>query len=416
MVSYDIEAVNYGTPEELEQDRKAIKRLLARFYRVSTERTIRWVLDVQNTERSAYILKRSAFIPQDLDEPILDLTCPPLVDFCAHIERSSSPDQIPPPATPADGQLAQADDFDYSCDVEEAEIMEPILLATPPPFDITSVSVIYFDVYDTLIDRESGIFSALRPLLKQSRYAFNRKEALSFYFESEAEMKEQKPGAPYAQILANTYRDVALRLGIAPVHATDASIFAQSAANWPCITDAGWLLHNLVHNSQISLAAIADVDREFLLRTSAFTSLAPFFEAVFTWDACHAYKPATVVFDAPLLYYDSLGVPRAHSFLVSGSLLRDMEPARQVGLPAVWIRSPGSLAANLDAVEDASPVGTFCTLSDLGNCFLGAYRAPMTWEDPPASRMRTGGPLLLPSNAPTSASISPALHHIIRRM
>ncbi|KAJ7630108.1 HAD-like domain-containing protein [Mycena polygramma] len=280
-------------------------------------------------------------------------------DWIAFLAQPASSDRIPPPATLADGQLAQANGFDYPWDVEEeAGLSEPMLLATPPLFDPTCVRVIYFDVYDTLIDRETGIFSALQPLLNQSRYAFTRHEALSFYFESEMEMKERTPRAPYAQILADTYRDVALRLGIAPVSATDVSLFARSADNWPCIPDAEWLLSIWHH--------------EFLLRTPAFASLAPFFDTLFTWDACHAYKPDPSVFYAPLRLYDAHGVPRAHSVLVSGSILRDLEPARELGLPAVWIQTPGSLAANLPSVEDACPAGSFSSLFNLGTALLEA--------------------------------------------
>ncbi|KAJ6554466.1 HAD-like domain-containing protein [Mycena capillaripes] len=258
---------------------------------------------------------------------------------------------------------------------------EPKILAPHPIFDITSVRVIYFDVYDTLIDRETGIFTVLRPLLNRSSYGFSRDEALSFYFESEMEMKRRRPDAPYAEILANTYEDVALRLGI-KFDATDALLFTKSVQDWPCIPDASQLLYNLARNPRLSIVAISDVDHDFLLQTRAFASLAAFYEAVFTWDVCHAYKPDLAVFDAPLRYYDAQGVPRAHSYLVSGSLLGDLEPAREVGVPAVWMRYPGSLATNLYSVEDASPAGSFISLSDLWTSFLQASGPHLIYGDP----------------------------------
>ncbi|KAJ7852964.1 HAD-like domain-containing protein [Mycena leptocephala] len=285
---------------------------------------------------------------------------------------------------------------------------EPKLLAPPPILDVTSVRVIYLDLYDTLIDRETGIFTALRPLLERSPYEFDRHEALSFYFESEMEMKRRTPGAPYAQILADTYGDVALRLGIAPHNAADALLFAQSVQDWPCMPDAGWFLYNLACSPRLSIVAVADVDHDFLLRTPAFASLAPFFEAVFTWDVCHTYKPDPAVFDAPLRYYDALGVSRAHSYLVSSSLLRDMEPARELGLPAVWIRYPGSLAANMQTFEDASPAGFFGSLFHLGTNFLGATAGLQT------SGINMGKPLLLPRSRPPPSRSSVLSHAILR--
>ncbi|KAJ6554462.1 HAD-like domain-containing protein [Mycena capillaripes] len=361
LVSYSIAADINGTRKELEQDRKHIKRLLARFYRLSTERTIRWALAIQNTDQGSFILS-------NLNDSILDLTCPALVDFSVQLERRPSPDRIP---VSIPTQVNSFEESAYEPWPEEPAMTEPKMLAPPPILDINSVRVIYFDVYDTLIDRETGIFTALRPLLNRSSYGFSRREALSFFFESEMEMKYRAPGATYVQILADTYEDVALRLGITS-GATDAFLFTQSVQDWRCIPDASWFLCNLARNPRLSIVAISDVDHDFLLQTRAFASLAPFFEAVFTWDVCHAYKPDLAVFDAPLRYYDAQGVPRAHSYLVSGGLLRDLEPARELGVPAVWMRYPSSLAASMHTVEDASPAGTFGSLFHLGTGFLEA--------------------------------------------
>ncbi|KAJ6492909.1 hypothetical protein C8R47DRAFT_426174 [Mycena vitilis] len=216
----------------------------------------------------------------------------------------------------------------------------------PSAFDSTCVRVIYFDVYDTLNDRETGILNALQPLLNQSLYAFTRHEALSFYFESETEMKERTPRAPYAQIQADTYCDVALRLGIAPVSTTDVTLFAQSAGNWPCIPDAGWLLNSLAHSPKISLAAIADVDHGFLLRTPAFPSLAPFFDSVFTWDSCRAYKPDPSAFYAPLRFYDA-HVPRTHLPRVRQSA-EGLGARARIGLACGLDTNPGQSCGEFD--------------------------------------------------------------------
>ncbi|KAJ7503517.1 HAD-like domain-containing protein [Mycena galericulata] len=254
-------------------------------------------------------------------------------------------------------------------------LSEPKLLAPPPSFDITSIRTIYFDIYDTLIDRETGIFAALRTLLARSPYGFDRHEALSFYFESEMEMKRRTPGARYAQILAESYDDLALRLGIPPVSTGDALSFAQSAQDWPLMPDADWLLYNIARIPGLSVVAIADVDHDFLTQTPAFSSLAPFFEAVFTWDACHAYKPDLAVFEPALRYHDAHRIPRVHSCIVSSGLLGDMEPARELGVPGVWMRYPGTLAANMHTVEDAAPAAAIGSLSHLGMELLGATGA-----------------------------------------
>ncbi|KAJ7621762.1 HAD-like domain-containing protein, partial [Mycena polygramma] len=237
---------------------------------------------------------------------------------------------------------------------------------------IHSIRVIYFEMYGTLIDKESGIFAALQPLLKRSPHNFDRQEALSFYYESEAEVKRRTPGIRYGQILADAYDDVALRLGMTPLDSMESSGFAQSIKHWPLLPAADWCLSSLKRIPSISLVATADVDHDCLTQSAAFAVLAPFFEAVFTWDECKAYKPDPAAFAAPLAHYDALGVPRAHSCLVSSSLFADLEPARELGLPALWMRVYGSLAAHMCTAADACPVEAVESLPGLAMGFLGA--------------------------------------------
>ncbi|KAJ7852967.1 hypothetical protein B0H13DRAFT_2581432 [Mycena leptocephala] len=272
----------------------------------------------QNTHRGYFILN-------DLNESIPDLTCPALVDFSAQFERPLSPDQATPPApmemtseVPLRKSLTTTLSVARGTNNGRAQVA-----SSPPTLDVPSVRVIYFDVYGTLIDSETGIFTALRPLLDRSPYEFDRHEALSFYFESEMEMKRRTP---------------------ARAHDSPSS----PSPTWTTIFSP----------------------------YPAFASLAPFFEAVFTWDACRAYKPDPGVFDAPLRYYDALGVWRAHSFLVSGSLLRDLEPAREVGLPAVWVQCPGSSRRICVQWKMRVP-GGFWGLFEVGVELLGVVGAPV---------------------------------------
>ncbi|KAJ7216194.1 HAD-like domain-containing protein, partial [Mycena haematopus] len=229
-----------------------------------------------------------------------------------------------------------------------------------------AVQVIYFDIHGTLIDKELGVFEALSPLLARSPYQFDRNEAVSFYLESEYEIKKRRPGAPYVHILSETYDDVALRLGI-EFTSSDSALFAHSIADWPLVPNAERCLATFRNISGLSLSAIADVDQDALDRTSAFAALAPYFNTVFTSesDTCAAYKPARAVFEAPLRHYDALGVPRASTCIVSASLLLDLEPARELGVPGVWVQYPERLAERVGAWESAYPAFAVRNLADL---------------------------------------------------
>ncbi|KAJ7321361.1 hypothetical protein DFH08DRAFT_1033960 [Mycena albidolilacea] len=220
--------------------------------------------------------------------------------------------------------------------------------------------------------KETGVFKALKALFSRSTYEFDRSEAVSFYLESEWEVKKRAPGAIYPDILSETYNDVALRLGMEPTGA-DAASFAQSMTNWPLVPDAAWCLAILHTIPGLSIAAIADADHDSLERMPAFTALAPYFDTVFTWDPCAAYKLDRAVFEKPVRYHDALGVRREHSCLVS--LLADLDPARELRVPGVWMCYHRNLAENVHIRQGARPVLVKTNLADLAAMFVAA-KAP----------------------------------------
>ncbi|KAJ7799981.1 hypothetical protein B0H14DRAFT_1698907 [Mycena olivaceomarginata] len=181
---------------------------------------------------------------------------------------------------------------------------------------------------------ESGIFDALQPLLARSLHRLNRREALAFYFESEIAAKKRNPAAPYSEILAQAHAEMTIRLGL-PVVEDAASLFASSISTWPLYDGAVWCLQNLKPRI-CHLVALSDATHDILCQSSSFSALAPYFSEVFTSDGSHAYRPDSAAFDLPLKYWhDALGIPRQQRCLVSNSLLRDLEPARQLGVPAI---------------------------------------------------------------------------------
>jgi FMN phosphatase YigB (HAD superfamily) len=92
------------------------------------------------------------------------------------------------------------------------------------------------------------------------------------------------------------------------------------------------------------LVALSDATHDILSRSSSFSALAPYFSEVFTSDDSHAYRPDSAAFDPSLKYHDALGIPHQQRCLVSNSLLRELEAARQLGVPAIWMCHPQSLA------------------------------------------------------------------------
>ncbi|KAJ6617705.1 hypothetical protein B0H10DRAFT_2434330 [Mycena sp. CBHHK59/15] len=214
-VCYDIESLKNLLPaSQCFEDVKAIKRVRARFSRPSTERAIVW-----NIEQSSL---SSLHLP--LQPNISDLSNPLLIDLSTEIDRPLTPDRILMPTvwTVEDLELLEEMEEDYD-DGDDSDgwdngylpaMSESKVLPPPPSFEPHALQVLYFDVYGALIDNESGIFDALKPLLAQSPYRFNRWEALSFYFESEVEVKRRTPSAPYSQILADSPKETPISLQV----------------------------------------------------------------------------------------------------------------------------------------------------------------------------------------------------------
>ncbi|KAJ7167285.1 hypothetical protein C8R43DRAFT_984774 [Mycena crocata] len=347
-LSYDIESLQEILPAtKFLHDTQEILRLRTRFSRPSTERTINWTLE------QASLPKSYPPVAEDFSAPLNAL----LVDFSCELSRPSSPARGSSP-TASGNALEQYD----MCDFDSLSING--MFAPFPVFKgLENLQVMYFDVYGTLIDNESGIFDGLQSLLSRSPRRFERQEALTFYFESEVAVKQRAPSKVYSQILHKAYEDMALRLGLSPPTG-GAATFAHSLPHWPLHADALWALHTL-RCVVPTLAALVDMDHSTCVRTPAFTALALYFDEVFTWDATHSYRPARDAFTAPLGYHDALGVPRACRALVSNSLLRDVQPSRELGFPAIWLRLPGSLAWNAPPDEGTAPGCVYDTFRDL---------------------------------------------------
>jgi 2-haloacid dehalogenase len=85
-----------------------------------------------------------------------------------------------------------------------------------------SIRLITFDCYGTLIDWESGMLAALRPLFSHNGHKVGDAQILELYGEIEAEF-ESGTYLPYREILSRTAQEIGRRLGIKmPAYALEA--------------------------------------------------------------------------------------------------------------------------------------------------------------------------------------------------
>src|ERR1700720_1019716 len=101
--------------------------------------------------------------------------------------------------------------------------------------DFTRFQVLTFDCYGTLIDWETGIFSALRPILAAHAKPITDSALLEMYSALEAEA-EQGEFHPYREVLQSVVRGFGERLGFMPTEPQVRSL-PDSLSRWPPFPD-----------------------------------------------------------------------------------------------------------------------------------------------------------------------------------
>src|SRR5262245_42305219 len=104
--------------------------------------------------------------------------------------------------------------------------------------------VITFDCYDTLIDWERGIGEAFAREAAKDGRQIDRAAVLAAYHAEEPGV-EAGPFKPYREVLTETARRVAARLGW-PLAPERAAFLADSLSDWPPFPDTNPGLQRLV--------------------------------------------------------------------------------------------------------------------------------------------------------------------------
>lgn len=193
-------------------------------------------------------------------------------------------------------------------------------------------SVLSFDCYGTLIDWESGLLTALRPLVARAAVGLSDGAVLEAFAARECRQQAMTPAMPYAELLAVVHATLAQDWGVAPDAAENAR-FGASIGNWPAFPDTVAALRALQQHCR--LVILSNVDRASFQATSA--RLGVTFDAIYTAQDIGSYKPDRRNFDFLLARQAELGVGRDRILHVAQSLFHDHGPANAVGLASAWI-------------------------------------------------------------------------------
>ena len=226
--------------------------------------------------------------------------------------------------------------------------------------DFSQFECLTFDCYGTLIDWESGILGAIRPILETHHRKLSDDGILELYaaLESEEESGEYKK---YRQVLQRVMWKMAARI-VFPLTEAEFNALPDSMPQWPAFPDTVEALRRL--KSKYKLAIISNTDDDLFAET-AKTLQVPF-DFVITAEQARSYKPSLNNFHVAL---ERIGLPKERVLHCAQSVYHDIVPARELGIANVWVNrragKRGSGATRAAAEKPDLEVHNLKTLADL---------------------------------------------------
>ena len=194
--------------------------------------------------------------------------------------------------------------------------------------DFNRYKVLTFDCYGTLIDWESGILGALRPVLANHGIEASDTELLELYAELEAKY-EGGEYHRYDVVQRLVMTEMSLRLGF------DAAFFeldclSKSIKDWLPFADTVESLKKL--QTKYKLAIVSNIDDMLFVDTAKHLQVE--FDYVCTAQQFRAYKPSL---EYLIPAFDRVSGSRDQILHVAESLFHDVKPARELGVSTVWV-------------------------------------------------------------------------------
>ena len=198
--------------------------------------------------------------------------------------------------------------------------------------NFSRIRVLSFDCYGTLIDWESGILTALRPLARRAGVTLDDEGILSAFAAHEAARQAATPAMRYAALLTQVHARLANAWGAGDDAAENAR-FGASIGDWPAFPDTVAALRSLRQRHR--LVILSNVDRESFRATAQ--RLGVTFDAIHTAEDIGSYKPDARNFQYLLARLAESNFQKSDLLHVAQSLFHDHAPASALGIASAWI-------------------------------------------------------------------------------
>ncbi|MXY07152.1 MAG: haloacid dehalogenase type II [Rhodothermaceae bacterium] len=197
---------------------------------------------------------------------------------------------------------------------------------------LRSFKALTFDVYGTLIDWETGISNALRPLIDQVVRNLSRDEVLEAHARYESYQQALTPSKLYRDVLAVVYRRLAEHWKI-NVTWEECLRYGQSVREWPVFSDSVESLRYLKDHYQ--LFVLSNVDNDSIAWSNE--KLGVSFDGIYSAEDIGSYKPRDRNFEFMIDQLDTLGIKKGEILHTAESMFHDHLPANRAGVASCHI-------------------------------------------------------------------------------
>lgn len=236
---------------------------------------------------------------------------------------------------------------------------------------LESFQALSFDCYGTLIDWETGIGTVLDEWAARRDLALTHEQLLVAYADKEAAVESEHPGLLYPDVLREAFRRTGSSLG-RPVDDHDADALGTSVPDWPAFEDSHEALSRL--KEHYKLIIVSNVNRDGFAASNKRLGID--FDKVITAEDVGSYKPSPRHFEALLGSLEATGVTKGALLHVAQSLFHDHVPAKEFGLPSVWINrrhdQPG-WGATPEPPSPVTPDWTFNSMAEFADAVDAAF-------------------------------------------
>ena len=197
---------------------------------------------------------------------------------------------------------------------------------------LSDFKVLTFDCYGTLIDWESGMIEALRPLIRKVNRTLTRNDILAAHARHESAQQRYTPTTRYRDLLAIVYKRLAEEWGVTAAW-DECVAYGCTIGDWPAFADSPGTLQYL--KRYYKLVILSNVDNESFAASNRRLEAA--FDAIYTAEDIGSYKPSPRNFQYMLENLAVLGVRKEEILHTAESLFHDHAPANQSKLASCWI-------------------------------------------------------------------------------